>query len=907
MTNSADGSTGGESLIDNANAGGDGMFQAIFALLEPANQIGLQYAARVAQAPPSRRVQAGPAHKTTRFASAKMGRVIQCESDLELAFVLNAEYVEPISRFYDQPEAVRVAYKLANGRNGGGYKTPDYLAVGKSGRMILVECKPCEQFAKLAAENPSRYVIETTGICKDLALESAAFEMGMGAVVFTELTFSKTLIRNVRFLAGYFDGLSPPSETAKRALSTFLDRRPAVWLDELTAQQQEWAPDDVYKAIANKTIYVDLNRHELGGAGRTPVYKSEQYARAAAVASATQPRLVERLELKSGEMLTWDGRGYSVVNVGATHIAMRGVDGVVLSLAWAELSKLIDRGAVTVAHATGTDVSADSMAACRRVMQGYAPKELEQALRTYDEFRDVIQGKRSPVTSAERTALARYRKEQAISGNGLFGLVLHHRAKGNRTRRISPDVEKIVETCVRDVGSLPTRVPLKLIFGDVCIRCRESHLPAPSRKLFYKIAKALADTAYLKRRLGAKRAYQLQGSIVGDSSQSDRRGSRIWERAFIDGTTCDIELVDRETQIVLGRPYLTAMRDGYSGRHLSYWLSFDPPGALSVMMCLRMCVAAHKRLPDFVVHDGGSEYKATDVELLFATFQRHMIQRRVSKPRDGALIESGFGVVTKELFYCLEGNTQATHVDPRSCTPAINPRALATWTLADLHQLLGEYFFFRDTAWDNPRFGQTAMARYLHSEQVHGARIFSRIEYDHAFLVATMPQVDRGGTRKLLSDGFTLHGFSYYNEVCEVPRHHGALIPVRYDPFDLSRAFGFVDGKWEVFRSFYKAEFHGLSEREVAILSTEIAYRRRLSVHRGAAYAEELAKFHARPKFDRARDVDLLRAHETKKLAARAPEPAEICDPKARKAVASSRIRRRRDRKRLTPYESTGT
>ncbi len=872
--------------------------------VEP-NEAGKLYAKRVATEPASRRVQAGPAHKTTRFASGKMQRVIQCESDLELAFVLQAEFSSSIFQYYDQPQAVRVSYRLADGRNGGGYKTPDYLAIDASGRMALIECKPRDQFAKLAAENSNRYFISPSGTCRDLALEDAALQMGMSATVFTESHRTPALTRNIRFLAGYLDDRQHLSEVEQKALSDLLSRCPAIWLDHLTAAGQAWKPDDVYLAIARNRIYVDLNRYDLGGMGRVPVYKSEQYAKASEIIRETTPIQIDRLVLEPNEPLIWDGRIYKVLNVGATHVALMSIDEKVLSLPWSELSKMIDAGAVAVGTKARERHQPDPMLAFRETVQGHTPEELEQALTLYETFRDVIEGRRPAETAIERRVVAKHHKEQAISGNGILGLVLHHRAKGNRTRRISPEVEKIVEKSIRDEASLPTRIPLKLIFGRVCRNCKESHLPAPSRKLFYKIAKSLSDTSYLSNRLGAKRAYQLQGSVTGDSSQADRRGSRIWERAFIDSTTCDIELVDRETGVVLGRPYLTVLRDGFSGRHLSFWISFDPPGALSVIMCLRICVVAHKRLPDFIVHDGGSEYKSADVERLFAIFQRHMIQRRVSKPRDGALIESGFSVVTKEIFYCLDGNTQATHIDPRSCTAAINPRALAVWTLADLDQLLRNYFSFRDNAWSNPTWGQTANERYLHSEQVHGARIFSRIEYDHNFLMATMPQVDRTGTRKLKPNGFTLYGRSYYNPVCDQPRHHGEQVSVRYDPMNIGRAFAFIDGRWQTFLSAYNAEFSGLSEREVSILSTEVTHRRALGSRSGIDYAEALADFHAQSVADRSRNAELLRARDTRTLAANVPDV-----PEPRKVVNQTEAplrtaRRRPDRSKLLPYAST--
>jgi hypothetical protein len=78
---------------------------------------------------------------------------------------------------------------------------------------------------------------------------------------------------------------------------------------------------------------------------------------------------------------------------------------------------------------------------------------------------------------------------------------------------------------------------------------------------------------------------------------TQKHGERPWERAHLDHTQIDLWLVDSETGLPLGRPWLTLLIDAYSRRVLAFWLTFDEPSYRSLMMVLRRCVERWRRLP----------------------------------------------------------------------------------------------------------------------------------------------------------------------------------------------------------------------------------------------------------------------------------------------------------------------
>jgi putative transposase len=61
---------------------------------------------------------------------------------------------------------------------------------------------------------------------------------------------------------------------------------------------------------------------------------------------------------------------------------------------------------------------------------------------------------------------------------------------------------------------------------------------------------------------------------------------RPLERVECDETKLDLMVIDTETRLPLGRPWLTTMIDVCTKMITGFYLSFHPPGYLSVMRCL---------------------------------------------------------------------------------------------------------------------------------------------------------------------------------------------------------------------------------------------------------------------------------------------------------------------------------
>jgi putative transposase len=101
-----------------------------------------------------------------------------------------------------------------------------------------------------------------------------------------------------------------------------------------------------------------------------------------------------------------------------------------------------------------------------------------------------------------------------------------------------------------------------------------------------------------------------------------------------------------------------------------------------------------------------------------------------------------------------------------------------------------------------------------------GARAHTLIAYDSNFLIATMPTTDKG-TSKVQRDGsFKANRVEYFaDSLVEYVEQH---LPVRYDPFDLSRAFVMGRSGWIEALSLHSHELAGRTEKEIEAISQEI-------------------------------------------------------------------------------------
>jgi putative transposase len=238
--------------------------------------------------------------------------------------------------------------------------------------------------------------------------------------------------------------------------------------------------------------------------------------------------------------------------------------------------------------------------------------------------------------------LYRWLRDYEAAGRDARSLLPASRSRGNHRSKISgkrldeyvaDDYEKarvvdgLIDQVIRTRYLSASRPTVSSIHENLQARVIEENrlrpphdqLPIPHISSLYRRVAALDPYEVASARHGRKYANEKHRT----NGQGPRPAHPL-ERVECDHTRLDLMVVDAETRLPLGRPWLTVMLDVYSRMATGIYLSFHPPGYLSVMQCLRHAIKpkgyvkarypeiAHDwpahGLPERLVVDNGKEF-----------------------------------------------------------------------------------------------------------------------------------------------------------------------------------------------------------------------------------------------------------------------------------------------------------
>lgn len=225
--------------------------------------------------------------------------------------------------------------------------------------------------------------------------------------------------------------------------------------------------------------------------------------------------------------------------------------------------------------------------------------------------------------------------------------------------RLAESVERIVATAIEQVYLTRQRPSMQKVVTEILARCRANHIEAPHPNTIRRRIARIPEQVETKRRNGnrAARAYApIEGSFP------------IPEAALgavqIDHTKVDIILVDDISRQPVGRPWITVAIDIFSRMIAGFYVSFDPPGAMSTGLCI-----AHAMLPKNIwlakygittpwpvcgrirmLHlDNAKEFHGTMLDRACQNYGIEIQWRPVKKPWYGGHIERWMGTFAQEL------------------------------------------------------------------------------------------------------------------------------------------------------------------------------------------------------------------------------------------------------------------
>lgn len=233
--------------------------------------------------------------------------------------------------------------------------------------------------------------------------------------------------------------------------------------------------------------------------------------------------------------------------------------------------------------------------------------------------------------------------------------------------KLAPEIESIIKAVVESEYLTKQKKSQQKICNEVRGRCINAGITPPHNNTIRNRINLLSGEQVTAKRQGRKKADEIFSPIKGSFPGAD------WPLAVvqIDHTPLDIILVDDIHRHPVGRPWITLAIDVFSRMVVGFYVSFDPPGALSTGLCLANTIlpkdswlAKHDikgdwpcwGLPAKLHIDNAREFRGNMLQRACMEYGIDIEWRPVARPHFGGHIERLLGTFASEI-HNLSGTT----------------------------------------------------------------------------------------------------------------------------------------------------------------------------------------------------------------------------------------------------------
>ena len=740
---------------------------------------------------PVRAVESRGGNVITILDSRKMGREIASESrHIEFVAAIGMEYDDRVLEFYPQPCERKFEFiDAATGEVHTHRHTPDFLTIRTDG-FTLEEWKSEGKLERLAQRQPYRYVKDRDGLWRSPQIEEQLAALGIHYRICSDAAISRRRVENLLYLEDYFHPAAEPCpDDALAVLRAALKEHGYLSFSQLLAAPYELNADHLNKAIADNLVVTDLDRETLTEKRLFRLYRDEvlrDFTLAHAPTSRVAPLGNFALDIANGTKFEFDGQELTIVLVGEETILCNKPDGSTIELAREWLLTAHEKKQITVI--SGGRVPAQDWSS-------HSSEELEIASRR----QAMLESPPPEAVVSSRTLrrwVARQRIAEANGEHEVLALVRRISDRGNRTGRISEMQMAVIDRVIDEHWRNSKAINFKACYKFLEIACEQEGVKPVSYPTLIKHIKATETTQDVRIRYGKRIAYQQDTFVPVLHYDTLVHGHRPLQYVHIDHTQLDIEVISSRTGKSLGRPWLSLAVDAWSRRIVAFYLTFDSPSYVSVMMVIRDLVRRYHRLPQFIVVDNGTDFHASAFVSFLKGRGTHLRFRPAGQPRHGTVLERMFGRLHTEYIHSLAGNTKATK-NVRSVTGSHLPEKLAEWNLQQLYCGIQHWATEYYDQERHPALDESPRDAFQRGLRESGVREQTHILFNRDFLIATCPPVDRTGTRQVNRQrGVKVGDRFYWSEAFRSSSVEGKKFPVRYDPWDASSVYVWVKDQW---------------------------------------------------------------------------------------------------------------
>lgn len=456
-------------------------------------------------------------------------------------------------------------------------------------------------------------------------------------------------------------------------------------------------------------------------------------------------------------------------------------------------------------------------------------------------------------------------------------------------KHLPAKVEEIVSAVIEQVYLTCQRPSIQYVATEIIIRCRAAGIEAPHPNTIRRRIADIPEKVEAERRVGIKaaRAYTpLEGSLPIPEAPLGV--------VQIDHTKVDIILVDDISRRPVGRPWITLAIDIFSRMIAGFYVSFDPPGAMSTGLCI-----AHSMLPKNVwlakygittpwpicghiqmLHlDNAKEFHGTMLDRACQNYGIELCWRPVKKPWYGGHIERWMGTFAQEI-QSLPG---ATFSNPAE-RGEYDSEGQAALTLTEFETWLATFI----TQVYHQRIHSGLGVSPLHKYQSSSAENAGWKVDERRLRLDFMPYLER----TVQPYGILIDQIAYYSDVLnrwvnaadpEDPAHKRRFT-VRRDPRDVSTVYFYDPEAKEYFRIPYRDTSHpAISVWELKEIRRQLEQQGRAAINEDLIFAaharmREIADTARRMTKSARRDTQRRRDHAGVEIATPAPSASEPSD-----------------------------
>ncbi|ENO77619.1 Mu transposase C-terminal domain-containing protein [Thauera sp. 63] len=320
---------------------------------------------------------------------------------------------------------------------------------------------------------------------------------------------------------------------------------------------------------------------------------------------------------------------------------------------------------------------------------------------------------REPAAPPNPATVIRWKNKFINAGQDITAIIDHTHKKGNRHARFPKEVEEFVAQAI-DVkymtlerGTIQDTFEhaLTLVLRENKLRPAATQLPLPTRRMVTRMIEAIPAFDRYAARHGQMAATKRFRSV-----QRHRTTAAPLERAEIDHSPLDLMVIDDETGLPLGRPYITACIDDYTRCILGLHVSFEPPSHLTVARCLKQAFLpkvalanefpaiknewqAHGVMRELVV-DNGTEFHSASLENACYSLGIEIHYSARKTPWFKGKVERFLGTLNRAVAHGTPGTTFSNIFDKEEYDPSkhaivrysVLKEIVNTWIVDVYHQ-----------------------------------------------------------------------------------------------------------------------------------------------------------------------------------------------------------------------------